>query len=104
MKQFDVFPNPSPRSRARQPFLASLQADLISGNLDTIVVAPLEPAASRNFIDRLNPQVEINGQPFVLVIQQLTAVQKTSLGKSCGSIAAERGAIIAALDLLFVGF
>jgi toxin CcdB len=104
MKQFDIVANPFPRSRGRQPFLASLQSDLLAHNLDTTVVAPLEPAASGTFADRLNPRVEIDGQPFVLITQELVTVRTNVLGQTCGSIAGERDAIINALDLLFTGF
>jgi toxin CcdB len=104
MKQFDIVANPFPRSRERQPFLASLQSDLLAHNLDTTVVAPLEPAASGTFADRLNPRVEIDGQPFVLITQELVTVRTNVLGQTCGLIAGERDAIINALDLLFTGF
>lgn len=104
MKQFDIVPNPFPRSRQRQPYLASLQSDLLSRNLDTTIVAPLEPAGSGTFADRLNPRVEINGQPFALIMQELVTVRRNVLGQTCGSIAANRVAIIAALDLLFTGY
>jgi toxin CcdB len=104
MKQFDIVANPFPRSRERQPFLAALQSDLLVRSLDTVVVAPLEPAASGTFADRLNPRVDIDGQPFVLVAQELATVRKSVLGTPRGSIAGARDAIIAALDLLFTGF
>lgn len=104
MKQFDVVPNPFPRSRERQPYLASLQSDLLSRTLDTTVVAPLEPVASGTFVDRLNPHVEIDGQPFALITQELVTVRKNVLGEARTSIASDRAAIIAALDLLFTGF
>jgi toxin CcdB len=104
MKQFDIVANPFPRSRERQPFLAALQSDLLVRSLDTVVVAPLEPAASGTFADRLNPRVDIDGQPFVLVAQELATVRKSVLGTPRGSIAGARDAIMAALDLLFTGF
>jgi len=104
MKQFDVVTNPFPRSRERQPFLVALQSDLLVRSLDTVVVAPLEPAASGTFADRLNPRVEVEGQPFVLVTQELVTVRKSVLGNPRGSIASERDAVIGALDLLFTGF
>ena len=104
MKQFDVIANPFPRSRERQPFLVALQSDLLVRSLDTIVVAPLEPAASGRFVDRLNPHVEVEGQSFVLIIQELVTVRRSVLGDPRGSIASDRDAIIAALDLLFSGF
>lgn len=104
MKQFDVMANPFPRSRERQPFLVALQSDLLVRSFDTVVVAPLEPAASGTFADRLNPRVELEGRSFVLIAQELATVRKSLLGDPRGSIAAARDAIIAALDLLFTGF
>jgi len=104
MKQFDVVANPFPRSRERQPFLVALQSDLLVHSLDTVVVAPLERAGSDTFADRLNPRVEVEGQPFVVIAQELVTVRKSVLGDPRGSIAAERDALIGALDLLFTGF
>jgi len=104
MKQFDVVANPFARSRERQPFLVALQSDLLVRSLDTVVVAPLERALSSTFADRLNPRVEVEGQPFVLVAQELVTVRKSALGSVRGTIAAERDTIVAALDLLFTGF
>ena len=104
MNQFDVFANPFPRSRERQPFLVVLQSDFLTHNLDTMVVAPLEPAASGTFADRLNPAVAIEGKDFVVMTQEIVTVRKSLLGAPRGSIATERHAIIRALDLLFTGF
>ncbi len=104
MKQFDVVANPFPRTRERQPFLVALQSDLLVRSLDTVVIAPLEPVTSGAFVDRLNPQVDVEGKPFVLVVQELVTVRKSVLGSPRASIASERDAIIAALDLLFTGF
>jgi len=104
MKQFDIVANPFPRSRERQPFLVTLQSDLLMRSLDTVVVAPLEPAASGTIVDRLNPRVDVDGQPFVLVAQELVTVRKSVLGSPRGSIAGARDAVVAALDLLFTGF
>jgi toxin CcdB len=104
MSQFDVVANPFPRSRERQPFLVNLQSDLLARSLDTVVVAPLERAGSGTFADRLNPHLTVDGQPFVLIAQEIVTVRKSVLGKPHGSIATERDKIIAALDLLFTGF
>jgi toxin CcdB len=104
VNQFDVFANPFPRSRERQPFLVVLQSDVLTRNLDTMVVAPLEPAASGTFADRLNPSLAIEGKAFVLIAQEIVTVRKSVLGAPRASIVAERDAIIRALDLLFTGF
>jgi len=104
VNQFDVVANPFPRSRERQPFLVALQSDLLTRHLDTLVVAPLERAALSTFADRLNPQVEIDGDAFVLITQEIVTVRKSVLGKTHASIARERDKIIGALDMLFTGF
>lgn len=104
MKQFDVAANPFPRSRSRQPFLVVLQSDLMAKSLDTVVVAPLEPAAAGTFADRLNPHVEVDGQNYALIAQEIVTVRKSVLGAPHGSAAGARDQIIAALDLLFTGF
>ena len=81
-----------------------LQSDLLARTLDTVVVAPLERAASGTFADRLNPQVTVGGQAFALITQEIVTVRKSALRDSVGSLAPERDKIIAALDLLFTGF
>jgi toxin CcdB len=104
VNQFDLFANPFPRSRERQPFLVALQSDLLTRNLDTLVVAPLEPASSSTFADRLNPRVEVDGDAFVVIAQEIVTVRKSVLGKPRASLAGERDKIISALDMLFTGF
>jgi toxin CcdB len=104
MTQYDVVANPFPRSRERQPLLVVLQSDVLARSLDTVVVAPLEFAASSSFADRLNPHVVVDGETFVVMTQEAVAVRKAVLGATRGSVASERDRIAAALDLLFIGF
>jgi toxin CcdB len=104
MKQFDVMANPFAGSRARRPLLLALQSDLLSRNLDTTVVAPLEPADNGKFADRLNPEVTVEDKRYVLITQEIVTVRKSALGERRGSLVDERDRIIAALDLLFTGF
>lgn len=104
MKQYDVFANPFPRSRERQPFLVALQSDLLLRALDTVVVAPLERPGELAPADRLNPKVAVQDQTFILLTQELVAIRRATLGPAQGSVAAERDAIVGALDLLFTGF
>ena len=84
--------------------LALSSSDPSASVPDTIVVAPLEPKGSGTFADRLNPEVEIDGQAFVLITQEIVTVRKSVLGASRASIAKDREKVIAALDLLFTGF
>lgn len=103
MKQFDVVANSSPRSRGRRPYLVSLQSDLLSHSIDTTIVAPLERAGRATYAARLNPPIEFDGQSYFLIAQQLVTVRKNGPGEPRGSVAGNRDAIIAALDVLFTG-
>jgi hypothetical protein len=104
MRQFDVVANPFPQSRSRQPYLIVLQSDLLTQDLRTVVVAPLEPEGSGTFADKLNPAIVVDGQSFRLVAQELVTVRRSVLGEARASAEHERGAIVGALDLLFTGF
>jgi hypothetical protein len=70
VKQFDVLANPFPRSRSRQPFLIALQSDLLLQSFDTVVVAPLQPAETGRFADRLNPGVTVENKSYVLIARK----------------------------------
>ena len=104
MRRFDVFRNPSPRSRRDVPYLLLLQSELLDA-LPTQVVAPLvKPAAlGGRPAARLNPSFQVEGQPVFLLTQQLGAVRTTALSNCVGSLAHERAVIVEALDLLFSG-
>lgn len=101
MAQFDVHRNP--RGGA-YPLLLDIQADLLS-QLATRVVVPLATLKRHGAkpITRINPTVRLRGVEYVMVFQELAAVPRSALGDPCGSLAARRSELIAALDLLFTG-
>lgn len=100
MAQFDVFRNPR---RGMFPLLLDVQSDLLS-QLATRVVVPL---ASRSRygtpLSRLNPTARIGRVEYVLVFQEMAAIPVAALGERVSSLAARRGELVAALDLLFTG-
>ena len=100
--QFDVYRNPSPRSRVRVPYLLDVQAELLDG-LATRVVIPLLPRETVPPARILNPIVTIERQEYVLSTAELASVPLGALGEKAGNLAAERTAILAALDLLLTG-
>ena len=67
MAQFDVYPNPSPRSRDQVPYVVDVQSNLLSA-LRTRLVMPLTRVAvdSPHPPRRLAPQFTITGERLAL--------------------------------------
>ena len=53
---------------------------------------------------RLFPVIELDGQQYRLLVLALTTARIVSLQYPVGNLAHARGAIVAALDYLFLGF
>jgi toxin CcdB len=84
--------------------VVDVQSDLLE-SFSTRVVIPLvalehAPRAPR----RLNPVIEVGGEPLILAAHLLAALPRAALGRPVGSLAHERDRIRAALDMLFLGF
>ena len=103
MKQYDVYRNPDPASAKRRPYLAVLQSDFLTV-IDTVVVAPLAASTRVKPVARMMPVVAVADVEHYLMTQELAAISRSVLKKPVGSIAAWRSEIVAALDLIFLGF
>jgi toxin CcdB len=101
MAQFDVYKGPRAGIAS---FLIDLQSDSLD-RLETRVVAPL--VALRNHegkpIGRLHPVVTVKGGSYLVVVDELAAVDSNLLGTRVASLAERRSDLVAALDLLFTG-
>ncbi len=104
MAQFDVYRNANPATRARIPFLLDVQADLLR-SLATRIVVPLcgPEVLGGKLAERLNPEFDVGGRKVVMLTPELAGVPRKSLGERVASLAEERGAIVAALDLALTG-
>jgi toxin CcdB len=101
MARFDVYARPG---ASADGYVIDLQADLLD-ELSTRVVAPLLPPAIAPKPARdLNPTFEIEGKPYVLLIQFIAAVPARELRVPVASLAPSGGDITRALDILLVGF
>ncbi|WP_322059961.1 CcdB family protein [Paraburkholderia sp. J63] len=82
MARFDLYNNPSTRSRAKSPFLLDAQSDYL-GNLISRVIIPLTRIAGNYTTSKvaqdLSPIIEIEGEAFVLEMPLLGTV---SVGRS----------------------
>ena len=105
MPQFTVHRNKSPRTKGTFPYLVDVQSELLD-QLQTRVVIPLTraPGLARNPLSHLTPTLTFDGEAYLLMTPQLAGVARTELGPPAGSLAAERHAIVAAMDFLVAGF
>ncbi|WP_321867866.1 CcdB family protein [Paraburkholderia tropica] len=104
MARFDLYSNPSARSRAASPFLLDVQSDHL-GNLVSRVVIPLTRVAGNytgsKVAQDLSPIIDIEGEPFVLETPLLGAFRTSELGPAIGTLKDEQDRIGGALDRLF---
>ena len=99
MERFTLYPHPTKRG-----YLLNVQADAM-GHLGSRVVIPLVPLAELpKPATRLNPVVDVDGQPYVIVTQSMGAVPVKMLKHGVGNLADRYDEIIAAMDLLLQGF
>jgi toxin CcdB len=101
--QFSVYRNPSAWSQDRVPYLLDVQADLLD-ELATRVVIPL---VRRDYVAKpmqiLNPVFTVEQQEVVLSTAEIAGVPVKALGERVGTLAAQRGTVVAALDFLLTG-
>lgn len=104
MAQFRVHENPNPRTRDTYPYLLDIQNDLLS-DLSTTVVIPLTPRAlaGRAAINKLCPEVQVQGETFIVLTPQIAGVDRKSLGAEVDDLSGYRSDIIAALDFIISG-
>ncbi len=96
MAQFDVF-------RLKGGMLVvDLQTDLI-GIEASRIVAPLREEGRYVAFPGLTPKVEIEGETWIVRVQELAAVPGAELRDLVASLAAERDALKRALDILIDG-
>lgn len=97
MARFEVY-------RADRGFLLDVQTDLLGG-LTTRIVVPLLPLDIAPHPGRkLNPSFTIEGRPYRMVTQFMSAVPAGQLGHPVGNLEAHYDEIVAALDMIFLGF
>lgn len=102
MRQFDVYENPSERSRGYAPFVLILQSHHLSA-IDTVVVAPLIIDAERP-LTLIDLPVSVADRPLVAALSELANMPRQALKRQVGSLAGEEDTIRRALDRLFTGF
>lgn len=96
MAQFDLY-----RLEGGQ-LVVDLQTDLIGIDASRIV-APLRDAGRYTAFPGLTPSVEIDGEKWIVRVQELAAVPGSELREPVGSLGGYRDALKRALDILIDG-
>lgn len=104
MAQFDVYRNPLAASARDIPYLLDVQAGLLDG-LATRVFIPL--ARPRAFKGRLaailNPSLAVDGEPVILLTQELAGIPLKPFKQPVANLASERETILRAIDFVISG-
>ncbi len=104
MAQFKAYENPSKASKKAYPYLLDVQSNLLE-DLRTAIVIPLCSMhfAEKAAISKLCPILEVKGELFVALTQQMAGINKSALGKEVSDLSHYRAEIINALDFIISG-
>jgi len=98
MAQFDVY------RMAGSELVLDVQTDLL-GSFDSRVVVPLMPPADApTRHPRLNPEVAVEGERYVMVTQFMIALDRAELRDRLANLDSQYDQIKLAYDMLFNGF
>lgn len=97
MARFDLY-------RWEPRLVVDVQTDLLDG-LSTRNVIPLVPLRGAPVpASRLNPLLDIDGELFALQPQLMGAVPTVALGRPIDNLMRHYDRIVAAVDMIFLGF
>jgi len=104
MGQFSVYKNKNSRTKKTFPYLLDIQSDLLD-QLCTTVVIPLGKYSivKDQVITKLCPIVEIDGNKYAALTQQIAGIEKSLLGTNVTNISDYRSEFIDAIDLIISG-
>lgn len=102
MAQYDVYRNPSERTRRTIPYLLAVQHDAISETA-SVVMVPLVPPLRTSKPSRLYPQFTIDGKDYMMLTPDLASLPRSALSTPVANLTRDRNKIVAALDILLVG-
>ena len=103
MRQFDVFPNPSLRSRAAAPFIVLMQSHFVD-EMPSALIAPLIRESRSGDFTRVSVPVRLNNEALHLSLAEMAPIARSDLKRSAGSLLPYEDDIRRALDRLFTGF
>ena len=103
MGQFVAYVNPNKQSNKTYPYLIDVQSNLLEDLKTTVVIPMTGVTRSASTITNLSPMLTINGKVYIALTQQLSAIDKSSLGKPVIDLSSHRHELISAIDFLTSG-
>jgi toxin CcdB len=98
MARFDVYRD------LRGRLLLDVQTDLLPSLITRLVVPLLPVAAVPAPMKRLHPVFPVGDVDHVMATHLMAAVPTRSLGRPIGSLTSHYDRIVAAIDMIFLGF
>jgi len=104
MSQFSVYKNKNSRTKKTFPYLLDIQSDLLD-QLSTTIVIPLGKYSTvkDRVITKLCPIIEIDGNKYAALTQQMAGIERSLLGAIVTNISDYRSEFIDAMDLIISG-
>ncbi len=104
MSQFTVYKNNNSKTKKTFPYLLDIQSDLLD-QIRTTIVIPLGKYSivKHQVITKLCPIVEIDGNKYAAITQQIAGIERTLLGAEVINISNHRSEFIDAIDLIISG-
>ena len=103
MRQFDVFSNPSPRSRIAVPYIVLMQSHFVE-EMPTALIAPLIREPRSGDFTRVSILIRLNDEPLHLSLPEMAPALRSELKRAVGDLKRYEDEIRRALDRLFTGF
>jgi toxin CcdB len=103
MRQFDVFPNPSPRSRTAAPYIVLMQSHFVD-EMPTALIAPLIREPRSGDFTRVSVSVKLNDEAPHLSLAEMAPIARSDLKRSVGDLKPYEDDIRRTIDRLFTGF
>tara|TARA_R110002167_G_scaffold16688_7_gene64841 strand:- start:1021 stop:1332 length:312 start_codon:yes stop_codon:yes gene_type:complete len=103
MRQFDVFPNPSPRSLIAAPFIVLMQSHFVE-LMPTALIAPLIREPRSGDFTQVSVLIRLNEESLYLSLAEMAPILRSALKRAIGNVTPYEDDIRRSLDRLFTGF
>ena len=103
MRQFDVYSNPSARSRGRIPYLVAMQSHLLRAAHATIV-APMLPQDGRSAMTETSVELRFKDGDYIVLVGELAVIESVQLRKAVGNLGDDEDLFRRAISRIFTGF